>query len=289
MRLILILAMIYISSSYAHDSHQIVAKIENIAITTNDISDRINVINLIDGSGPLANLPKDTLNDIAIQQMINEYIIKSEAKKMKISLDPKEEDSTLKFMESQMGIQPGKLEQYCIDHKINYKHLKDYIIYQTLFSKFVMFAIKPKVKVDDEIVMKMLGDYKVINFTGIIFKFDNENKAKNFMKSAKNICSNISEYSNDKVINEKIINKPLSEVSIEIAKTIFDNKNNNFTDLIFLKHDNKYAATMICSKSLNLQPSDKYNVTTMVTENLVRQMLDAHMEKARKKLHIEKL
>lgn len=146
------LANLLLSSKLLAASQQrdfIVVKINNKAITKSEIDDRYKFIALTSKITPKSDSEKKIIQSQIIDKMVDEELIRQEAKNLKIETSQKEVDEAVEIVASNQKQTPAKIKILISKNNLSYQAYLMQIESELLWSKIVSEVLRGRVKVSE--------------------------------------------------------------------------------------------------------------------------------------------
>lgn len=281
----LIVALFICLFSYNSFASSIIARVGDKAVTKFDVVKRANMLILINPD--LAKMPESTMKKIALDQIINEYVYKLEAKNLKISLDSDEKRRAIEYVEIENKLPKGSFLAFVKSKNLDPEHVKDHLETQMLWQKIVHQHIRPQVKVTENEIKKMITDPSAYKFTTVSVVADNtitNNERLNKIITNKMHCSIIEKIKDKdlKIVKQHAL---LTEFRPEFALHLTTQKPGATSNIINI--DDKISIIQICDKSVYLPKEKMYELKARISADKTQAMASMHLTKAKRKTLIE--
>lgn len=163
----------------------IVAKINNKAITNLELYDRYNFVLIASKVKISSEDDKNLLLRQILDKIIDEELIRQDAKSFTITVDQKEIDKTIEILAEKQGQNISQFKDFFQKNNLSYNNYLEQIKSEILWSKIVSNIIKPRVKVADFEIREFFEqksidvEYKKYNISEIVI-LNNRDFSKKF-------------------------------------------------------------------------------------------------------------
>lgn len=156
-----IFTLLFSLNSFAAQNY-IVAKVNDTAITRQELLDRFRVIVKIAGINIRSKSDRKIFLSQSLEKMIDNEIVRQEGKKLEISVSSAELDETLDLVALQQKQSRKQIKNYFKRNGISFDSYVKQVESEILWSKIVSGVIRPRVKVT-EVEVRELFEQKKLN------------------------------------------------------------------------------------------------------------------------------
>jgi parvulin-like peptidyl-prolyl isomerase len=148
--------------SFATNQTNIVAKINNVAITNQEVDKRYKMAIFLSKINVSSAQEKRIIIDQVIAKMIEEELVRQEAKNLKIEISKDEMKDAIEFVALKQKKNPTQLKLFFLKNEISFETYLQQVEAEILWSKIIAEILKPKVKIS-EIELKEFFEQRKIN------------------------------------------------------------------------------------------------------------------------------
>lgn len=278
----------------------IVAKINNVAITNSELDDRIKLFQIISGSKSRTKSQKEILRSVILAKMIEESLIKQDAKNSGIDLTKSDIEHGLEIISLSRNLDLESIKKNLSKYKINFDVFKDQVKVEILWSKIIATKIRPQISVMQNEIDQMLKQNNLIKKQQsfliseiLIENSDNDkilaqkiyeelNSGLDFEELARNFSQSYSFENGSKIgwVNNTQINQQIYEIisSLKVGEHSKPHKiSNNYR--IFKLHELKISD--------DIDQDEVSKIEAYIKENKARVKSKSYLMDLKKKAFIE--
>ncbi len=148
-RLFLVCIITFTASSSLAANQSIIAVVDNKAITSYDLEERIKLV-IATSNIPQGVDVEKRVKPQVLRAMIDETLQLKEAEKMGINITPQEIENAIATLEKRNGTEAGGLMRFIAEKGASPKAMTEQLKAQIAWNKIVMQKIRPRVRVSDE-------------------------------------------------------------------------------------------------------------------------------------------
>lgn len=141
----------------------VVAKINNKAITDSEINDRLRFVTLTSKINIKDEEEKRILRQQVIEKMIDEELIRQEAKGLKIEVGEKELKEGIDLVAPHYQKTPDQLIKFLKHNNLSFEGYSNQVEAEILWSKIIIDSLRSRVKVSDAELNEFLEQHKLSN------------------------------------------------------------------------------------------------------------------------------
>lgn len=162
-----IFAVVFFSSlffsflSFAGDfSDYVVAKVNNKAIANSEVLDRYRFVTLTSKINTKNKSEKKILRQQVIDKMVDEELIRQEAKELKIEIGEKELQEGIDLVSAHYKKNPAQLKAFLRQNNLSFEIYSKQVEAEILWSKIIVETLRPKIKISDVEVNEFFEQHK---------------------------------------------------------------------------------------------------------------------------------
>ncbi|MBN9542569.1 MAG: SurA N-terminal domain-containing protein [Alphaproteobacteria bacterium] len=284
MKSLILLSVLF--TSHTAYSANVVARVDEKVITENDVLKRTHMLNVINPE--FQRIPKPQALSIALEQIINEYAYKKEGKRLKIELDNDEKTKSIAFVEEENKLPKGGFNNFIKSQGLDPAHVRDHLETQMLWQKIIYQHIKPQVKITDNEIKSLVTNPNSYKFNTITIVANNtaDNQSKlSEISHSKKTCSTLSGLK-DKNLQIIKQNLNLTEFRPEYGLALTTQKVGTISNIINI--DDKISLIAVCDKTVAVSKQEMQEIRNHIGGDKMMALANLHLNKAKRKLLIEK-
>lgn len=235
--LALFFLILSIKNSYAEK--QIIAKVNNSIITSFEIADRYKFVIFSSKIDAKDAEEKQMLLSQIVNKMIDEELIRQEAKKLNITISNEELQNALEIVALQYKQSPTEFKSELENHKISFSNYLKQLETEILWSKIVSGVLRNQVKINDFEIKEFLeqnhisSDIRKFFLAEILISNETDNAQKlaeklqlelkqgaNFINISKQFSSSISNENNGELgwVSKQDVNQKIYDAISNLKK-----------------------------------------------------------------------
>lgn len=160
--LLLVVAFTLLSFSVfaAEFSDYVVVKVNNKAITNSEVNDRYRFVIITSKLSIKDEGEKQILRQQVIDKMVDEELIRQEAKELKLEIDDKELKDGVELVASHYKQTPSQFKALLKRNNISFENYSIQVEAEILWSKIIVDTLRSKVKISDVEVNEFFEQHK---------------------------------------------------------------------------------------------------------------------------------
>ena len=281
----------------------IIAKIDNQAITHSELMDRYRFVVAASQMQVKSEFDRSLLLDQILDKMIDEALIRKEAKTLGITISPEELDDIINEVSAKQNKSVKSFKKFFTKNKISFENYLKQMESEIQWSKIVSGVLKPKVKVT-EVEIKELFEQRKYNISvksflisEILISKTNRNAKKLAEKLVLELREGakfddiVKQFSNGYNANNKgeIGWVSSGEISDKIYKSILKVKKGSYTDAILLS-DGYHIFKLLDIRTKTKIPEKDFEVArNIILTRKLQIKAKGHLMDLRKKSFIEEV
>lgn len=194
--IVAILGWVYASVAIASTNIKIAAVVENEAISTLDVNNRMDLAIFSSGLENSEEVRNKLMPQI-IQVLIDEALYRQEAERLNINANPNDIKSALQTLEARNKLPPNSLEVFLKERKVDINSLKNQLASQIIRNKIIRKKVASNITITDrEIEEKMenissRSGLSEMNLSEIVLTVDKPENEEQIKKLAEKLAKEI--------------------------------------------------------------------------------------------------
>jgi peptidyl-prolyl cis-trans isomerase SurA len=141
-------------------SDYVVAKVNNKAIANSEVLDRYRFVTLTSKINTKNENEKKILRQQVIDKMVDEELIRQEAKELKIEIGEKELQEGIDLVSAHYKKNPAQLKAFLRQNNLSFEIYSKQVEAEILWSKIIVETLRPKIKISDVEVNEFFEQHK---------------------------------------------------------------------------------------------------------------------------------